>query len=386
MNINPLKRKERIYIVDCSDSRIRAVLLQYGNQEIFFEKYWEEDHNNLGWFLKKIKPPEGSKVIFLHGNSSAATFAGSVKFEKNDGNSAISEGDLFHLFSKAGTQFFNRFNEEAKKRLGLDEITLVLASSRIFDLKLDGQSLVSPIGIKAKLAEINMEQTFLSREVLDEISACLPQTKNIFHIETSAVICDTFNSLKNNERAMFANVLDEKTRFFFHESNPKYFGAVTFPSFQLKGEIPWGSNFAVAALSDSMGINNEIALKVIDYFKEGKMSEKFAGAFLRIAKLASQSFFEGLAKFGKNKKHVFVITGKPLPFLEKGRDDVTVLRNDHLSKIFNCDISYARPMKDNFLSPIFALGLIAYLRRTGDNYLKGFTDKKLKWLQPENSI
>lgn len=378
--------KERIYIVDCSDGRIRAATLIFGGQEINFLKYWDEKHGNLHGFLKKLNPPKNSKIIFLHNSSSAATYAGFVKFEKNNMSAAISEHDLGELFSKAGTQFFNRFNEEAKKRLGLDEVGIVLASSRVFDLKLDNQNFVSPIGIKAKLAEINMEQTFLSREVLDEISVSLPQTKNIFHIEAGVVARDIFDSLKDGERVMCASVLDNATTFFAYDKNPKYFGAVSFPGSQARGEIAWGSDFVAAALSEAMGINNEIALKVIDYFKEGKMSRRFSAMFLRIVKAASQNFFDGLLKYLKDEKHTFIITAKPLLFLGKGRNDITVLENKHLAKLFNCDIKYSRELEGQFLSPIFVLGLIAYLKRTGDNYLKGFIDKKLKWLQPENSI
>lgn len=389
MNLfNLLSPKTDFYIIECFHSGIRALSLRLKDNEVTFQKYFDgHGGDSIAELFKLLKLKKNSRVLFLYDHSIAATFAGFVKLEKNNLQTPIAEEDLQTFLAAATRQFFNRFREEAKRRLAVDEVNVVLANNRFFNLNLDGKQVISPLGQTARFAELEMEQTYLSRHFWDEVHESTQDLKNVFHIELAGALDDTLRLLYPDQKLLLAVVFPGMTKIFSYGGKTRYFGAVSFPRMQDRGELASGSDSLLGLVQACFPVSKEVAEKMLSLYVGGGMSKHFGHVFRGVIEPYTTRFNLELAKFFKREEMCVVLT--KLPFLNTDLKTqpkkVTTLSFDNLAMRLGLEVGAPRFFPPEAFSPVFLSGLIAYLHRTSDNYLSGLAKERLRWLTPENS-
>jgi len=381
--------KNEFLAIDCSDSNIRALAFRYSDGALTFKKFFSgTPKEDAGRFLTELKPHPDTKVLFLYDNSTAATFGGFVRLTKSDSSEPLTGEDFENFLFHAVKQFSNRFREEAKRKLGTDDVNIVLANNRFLNLRLDGRQVVNPVGIRAKFAELQMEQTFLVRNFLNVLHDSLSEVKQLFHIESTGALSDLAGRYELEKKVLLAEVLESRTRFMGLGGKQRYFGAVSFPKMQERGESAFGFGAVLGAVSSRFGVDREVARAMLARYAAGDMSRQFSFAFRRAIQPAVSVFWGETGKF--MKKDDFMVIAADVPFLRPAGEGITplpyrVFSFDGLAKDINIAVSAPRFFPREAFSPVFLSALVAYLNRTGDNYLNTLAREKVSWLLPQNS-
>lgn len=388
--LNPffLKPKTDYCIIECFHSGVRTLILQLKDNELTFKRFYEYPKEvDLEGLFHLLKLRKDSNVLFVYDQSVAATFAGFVKLEKNNLRAPISEDDLQTFLGAATRQFFNRFREEAKRRLAVDEVNVILANNRFLNLYLDGKEVISPLGQTARFAELEMEQTFLSRNFWDTLPEELQEIKNVFHIELTGALRDSLALLYPDRKVLLVVVSPNSTEVFSCGNKNRYFGAVSFPRMQKRGDFAWGNNDLMEVVKTYFKLGDETAKTMFTLYVTQAMSKHLERAFQKLIEPFHIRFETEIAKFLR-KEEICVVLSNPL-FLTAGstlaHKEAVHITFDDLVRGLNYEIKAPIFMSREAFSPVFLSGLIAYLHRTSDNYLSVLAKEKLKWLVPANS-
>lgn len=389
MNIfNFLKPKTFFCVIECSHAGIRALTLRFKNNELTFRRFFDGySEENIADLFKKLKLNKESNVLLIYDHSIATTFAGSVKLEKNNLRAPISEDDLRTFLAAATNQFFNRFREEARRRLATDEVNIILANNRFLNLNLDGKQVINPLGQSARFAELEMEQTFLSRHFWDTVQEYTQDIKNVFHIELAGAFRDILALLYPGQKVLFVSVFPKVTKIFSYGGKLRFFGAVSFPGMQNRGEFALGSDDLLELIESRFHVTENAARELLSLYVADGMSKHAKRVFEKNIGPYLARFELGILKFLKKEDKCVVLTDAPF-LTVKQKIQQTDAGHINLSELASrLDLKITAP--DFFphaaFSTVFLSGIIAYLRRTGDNYLNGLAKERMKWLVPENS-
>src|SRR5581483_7543052 len=80
----------------------------------------------------------------------------------------ITLDEIENLIAQAMQKVFTQCRSEAAKRLGVDDNHVILVGARADHFKIDGHTVMNPIGFTGKKVALVLEFTFTSRQVFDE--------------------------------------------------------------------------------------------------------------------------------------------------------------------------------------------------------------------------
>lgn len=397
----PHLKQEKIYIIDAADLPLRAVSAVAKDDKLFVQSYKESQSDELSGtilhpealtdFLKDLKIANGARVIFIWNGASAVTYTAKVHLEKHRSNAPPSPLDIQRIYGTATLQFFNQFREEAKRRFRVDDLGLVLVSSRVLDLKLDGETYINPESVKAKQADVAIEQTFLRREMHEAINNALGPTCGVLHVEigTSLYILSRLCGYKFDD-ALIVHAGFSQTHLYVTVADLPV-PALPVSLLQYRGGLDWGTNNIYKALSDSLGIREEDADTIITKF----ISEGVSPRFTSLAKKVMQNACDEQLTLCKTQVPksggMLFFSQEPLTSflngLNLGERYSCLIPSDLYHKdIVQLGTRLSSKLSPRALSPVFFAGLVAYWSRLGDNYLGTSDYGNVKWMIPHNSI
>lgn len=397
----PSQKHEKIHLIDATDMPLRAIYAESKDNKLIIKRYLESkptgvagqilNSTTLSNFLYQLDIKKNAKVIFLWGNTNAATFSAKVHLEKQHSEVPISQIDLQRIFGTAAFQFFNQFREDAKKRFNVDDLGLVLASSRILDLRLDGEPYINLSSVKAKRADVSIEQTFLRRSIHDAINETLNFKHSVLHIEVGTALYELARlSGYNLKDTLFSLAGIYKTHLYSIQPDLSSSGVLN-SMVQHEGDIHWGMKDFFKIASDRFGVRAEDFDTFLNKFNN-------KGASARLNSIVKKAV---LTEFSKHLKECTVRVPKaenllffaqePLAtFLEQvnipDKSSCIILASLQNKDIIQPEIRISSRLSPRALSPVFFAGLIAYWCRLGDNYLESRYQGNVKWLIPHNSI
>ncbi|MDP1689282.1 MAG: hypothetical protein Q8L47_04110 [bacterium] len=397
----PSLKHEKIHLIDATDMPLKAIYVESKDDKLFIKRYIEDkatgvtaqilNPTTLSNFLRQLKIKKNSNIIFLWGNKNAATFSAKVHLEKKHSEFPISQIDLQRIFGTAAFQFYNQFREDAKKRFNVDDLGLVLASSRILDLRLDGEPYINLASVKAKRADVSIEQTFLRREVHDAINETLNFKHSVLHIEVGTALYELARlSGYKLKSSLFLLTGVNSTRLYSIKPNSPSAGVLN-SLLQHEGDVDLGMKNFYEVVSDRFGVRAED----FDIFL-AKLNSK--GASPRLNTIVKKVILAEFSKYLKEgiscmpkAENLLFFTQEPLAtFLEQSnipdRFPCIIPASLYNKDIIQPEIKFSQKLSLRALSPIFFAGLIAYWCRLGDNYLESRYQGNVKWLIPHNSI
>jgi len=379
--------KDNFCLIEISNDSVRALkLTRLGNELVFRDFFSESKPYDLAGFIKKLKIGDDSGVLFLYNDDLAATFFGGVRLGKGNCDDVITEGDFDFFLNTAVHQFFGRFRNEAVRKIAADDINIVLANSRLFNIKLDGHPVLNPVGLTAKFAEVEMEHTYISRLISETVEESFPKNKHVLHIESAGAISDVAGTIYPNGKLIVANVRKQKTRLLSLNNKMKYMGPVSLPRLQFVGELGWGSENITTALTEKFGINENNSWQIMRRYGNGELSGRAEAEIKKAIEPEVRTFHEETSRIIEAGGTVAVFSDAP--FLSGHRKiqslDYEPVSFDGLKRYFGLNVSMPPFFDRKALSPVYLAGFIAYFERMCDNYYNA-SNKYAKWLMPESS-
>ncbi|MBI3046502.1 MAG: hypothetical protein HYY86_03155 [Candidatus Harrisonbacteria bacterium] len=260
---------------------------------IFIKKSWIKEvpdftaYNILQAFsflLKKAGNPNKYKIILSLDSFFATTIYSSVALVRPRPKEIIDEADMDNLISQAIWRFFDRQRLKAAKKMGIDDVDVILSDVRIRGIKLDGHKIINPIGFKAKAVEIFFSQTFLPRELLRGIRDFLPKGNIALITETGTAMSHILSKALGQDRFLVANLFPDQTAIFSASAG----------RLSHLDDFEWGEKDLIHLLGRHLQVDPAAARLLVKNYADRNASEGFLRRFENILFKELQIFANGL--------------------------------------------------------------------------------------------
>jgi hypothetical protein len=140
------------------------------------QKSWEGE-----WLFKSHR-----KVIVSADSSVATTMPVPLDFARDRAQwkDEVTLTELENLIAQAMAKIFTQCRSEAAKRLGVDDINTILVGAKADRFKIDGHSVMNPIGFAGRKVSLLLELTFTVRDVFENLKQFFNSPDEFFFIET----------------------------------------------------------------------------------------------------------------------------------------------------------------------------------------------------------
>ncbi len=307
-------------------------------------------------------PIEKDKNYALSINPTNGTAVYSSRLSNRDKqNEEITEAEIESAITSA---IWKMFDDERKKfaiRQNMSELDVVLTDVRVLYIKLDGGVVPNPLGFKAKVIEVGLVETLVTRTLSEDINAKMPKRGDTSFILENASACAW--ALKRDSKSkefIFANVTPSKTHLYHSDDKDGLYSL---------GDVSWGSDKIFAGLSSFLNVSADTAKKILNHYANEEMSQDMR-KFLRpnISGLFEE-FFKEMTATSLNVK-----IKKPLVYVMC--EDLSDLETD--------SVSYPRslPLKFEFLPYVSDEEIIRYEyeKASIDDCFNRIAKRRMKWL------
>lgn len=213
--------------------------------------------------LKKLSRPfRGKETIVIAPESRHATTAETtIHLKRDDPSSLITENEMDHLVFKALWEFLHRYRSWAAKKMGITDLSLVLAAVEVRDVLLGTHHVFNPIGFKGALFTLRLRGTFVSRELLPVLGR-MKSWGDVRVVEEGIALAD---AVQSQEYFVFCANRRTTSVFFKGYEETRYVE-----------EYPWGTDCFIRAIGESLELDYETASQLLMKVSAGAVSESFA--------------------------------------------------------------------------------------------------------------
>ncbi len=341
-----------------------------------------KEKDALGVLKKIAKRFGGYKTILALDSDFAYTVNSSIGIIRDNPKETITEADLDNILFQALWRFFDRYRAAAAGRLGVGDVDVVLSDIRVGEIKLDGHKIINPVGFKAKSAEINLSETFISRKLFDFLKANFFGEKNVLLrvTEAGSAWAHLLARKTGNENGVVALLAADRAILFSSAA-----GRASYLD-----EFKWGGENLLSAFSDYFKISPETAEAVIGRYVARDASEKFLRHFQKIFLEEFETFLRGLKSVFSSAK-----TGAPeiihlgsfceLPAVVFGKKfglKIAPLSPEAISEKFGFRVKIKKSAEASFEKRAFStLAVFLEARFNGkEGNLNRLISRRAKWL------
>lgn len=330
--------------------------------------------------LKLIPKKRNFSVILNLDSNLALTIYSSVSVLRQKPKELIDEIDLDNLISQAIWRFFDKQRQGVSKKLGTEEINVLLADVRIRGIKVDGHKVVNPLGFKAKSVEIYLSETLAIRDLIKGIKEMMPANKIVFVSEAGTVLSHALlNCIGDNKSLFLANIFPDKT-FLFHAS-PGHL-------FCLDG-FGWGGNSLLIGLYENLRIDEFNSRKIIDIYNKNTASPHLLRKLENIFMEECQYLANGIESLAPEAGKIFINPYFDLPscliserFESKFNKNfkIELLSTDLIMKKANFTIQFNKAVKDvKNLSTLISVLMEIFSIPTNEK-INHLANRRVRWL------
>src|SRR3989344_8189437 len=224
-----LNKKDSFLVVEILPNnviRTALVKLDSQNKEIIFEKAFNffpankadsPDFHSLKKNLRKFGKLANYKIAVGIDSKYASTVYSSVSLVRNNAKDLIDESDLDNLISQAVWKFFDRHRLRVAQKLGVNDFDVLLTDVRIENVRLDGHKVLNPVGFKARTIEIQLCETFISRNLINELKTFLPASSIRLISESGSAWTHFLAAGNQGCKFALANISFDQTAMFLAE-------------------------------------------------------------------------------------------------------------------------------------------------------------------------
>ncbi len=388
---------EKYLVVEILDHYIQAAALKARLEEnpaskqkgeLMIMKVWQRPLRNLSApealketaaLLKKVGKLSGYKIILSLDSRLATTIYSSIPLVRQNPNEAIDEPDIDNLVSQAIWRFFDRQREKIAKKMGVEDIDVLLSDVRIRGIKIDGHKVINPIGFKAKSVEFYFSQTFVVRDFIRGLREMLPMEQVAFVAEIGTVLANAALKILSTDHLFLANLFPSQT--VIYTASPGKLGYLD--------RYGWGQNNLISHFKNNLFLEPEITRTVIDLYNKSKTSPLFLRRLENILIKELQIFLYGLESVvDKEQAKVYLNPYFDLPavtFSQRCQARLTKplkicpLSSELSTEKFGFDVKFNKSVKAKNLLTILAmfaeLGSLSQ-----DEKLGHLVKRRVRWL------
>jgi hypothetical protein len=209
------------------------------------------------------------------------------------------------LISQAIWRFFDKQRPKAAKKMGVEEIDVLLSDVRIRGIKVDGHRVVNPLGFKAKSIEIYLSETYAVRNFIKGIREIIPTNKIIFISEAGTILSHALlNNNKEEKRPIFlVNLFPNQTAIF----------QASIGHLSHLDNFKWGGNSFADNLRENFKVDHAVAHSVIDIYNKSGGSPHFTKRMENILMEECQVLANGIESITPEAGKIYINSYFNLP-------------------------------------------------------------------------
>ncbi|MBI5147927.1 MAG: hypothetical protein HZA37_02140 [Parcubacteria group bacterium] len=386
--VNSLFVKDGDFLVveifgDCSKATVLRADFADKSVNVLKCRFFETKEKDVFGALKKItKGLSGYKTILALDSDFAYTVNSSIGIIRDNPKETITESDLDNILFQALWRFFDRYRAAAAERLGVGDVDVVLSDIRVGEIKLDGHKVINPVGFKAKSAEIDLSETFISRKLFDFLKINFFGEKNAFVrvTELGSAWAHLLSRKSGKESSAVALLASARAVLFSSASGRAFY----------LDEFKWGGENLRSAFSGYLKIPAEAAEAVIGRYIARDASEKFLRHFQKVFLEEFEMFLKGLKSVFSSAKsaapevvHLGSFCELPAVVFDKKFDfKIAPLSPEAISEMFGFRVKMKKSAEAAFEKRAFstlAVFLEAHFNGKEGN-LNRLISRRAKWL------
>lgn len=382
------EKKETFLVVEILPhcAYVAQVSADFENKKLSLDKIRSFDANDPKSFkicVKKFGAAEKHKVIVSLDSQHATTVYSAVTIVRDDPKAVIDESDLENIIAQAVWKFFDRQRGRAAAKMGINDFDLLLVDVRVGDIKLDGHRVVNPVGFKARCVEVQLGQTFTTRDIINTLKEGIAIDRVQSIGEFGAYLSRVIGRVNNQSKFLLANIFPDESSFFFVDG------------FRLSylAKHDWGEGKLNSALVNSLAVDLITAKKIMNIYKKNEASPHFIKKIENILLGELENFAVKLSrlvsKTGINL--VYINSFEKLPDIVFSRyfknkiktsSKLSAVNNEFLNEHYPYQLNYAKEAYKNNSFPIFA-ALIETTFMPRYAKMSYMAKKRVRWLSPQ---
>ena len=288
-NFNFLARKEKFFILDVSPERASGVVMTLdAEKKIKLEK--RRDYPERQGLRGALPFPrlQGKIIVCVNPEFACKQFIPLV-LERERGAGVLEKVEFENLLAQAVGKLFNQCRRDAGKELGVDEIDVIVADSRVGNFRIDGHRAMSPLGFQTERIHAVLEMTFTTREIFSRAKEFLPAHGEFFFTEREQAELIALGIVKAGRIGLLAAGA-EKSRFFLLDRTPAG------PTVS-RHTVLWGVRAFADILAKELLVGATAAQRLYRSYLQGEVSEGVQRHFERRFRPEIDSLFKAIRKF-----------------------------------------------------------------------------------------
>lgn len=291
LEILPDDRLSGIFLETDADKKISPL-------KIWQDTSWAELARRLD-FKRFIK-----NIIIAADSSLTYTAIIPVRLLRENPNIPIFSTELENMLAQEVGKAFSHCRMEAGRELGVDDLDIVLANSRVGQFKLDGHHVLSPIGLRAKKIEAVLELMLTTRPLFAHIKSFLKNRQSFFFTEIGRAELIALEKLEKLPLRLLRLGHPHSSAVIMKD-------AVVGHEIQ-RTRINWSTENLLVAVMREWGVTRATARAIYDAYCRRDMSPMSARFFTKIFAGELEPLFEKIQK-PKMKGTLFVEAPFDLP-------------------------------------------------------------------------
>ncbi|MFA6365205.1 MAG: hypothetical protein WCW78_02275 [Candidatus Paceibacterota bacterium] len=211
----------------------------------------------------------GSVILALDSHH-ATTIESAVKLVRASPHDAIDEGELDALLFHGFWNFLNRYRTFASKKLGINELDLIVANVAVKEVRIGTHTVFNPLDFSGRELFLKFRGTLIAREFLPSITHLSKFVSgNIIVVERGSILMEAIG-----ESIVFLEIGDERTSVYTIGNDESSYA----------GECAWGAKNITGALAKLFGVHMHVVPALLNRYTNNQISEKMRHTIVRTAR------------------------------------------------------------------------------------------------------
>jgi hypothetical protein len=226
--------------------------------------------------------------------------------EREAASHEIALSEIENMIAQAMGKIFNQCRAEAATRLGTHELEVILVGAKAKNFKVDGSSVMNPVGFIGKKISLLLELTFTNRKIFEDFKDFFNSPEEFFFAEAPQARLSALARRRKLPLNLIVAAKDGASLFILQKAKDEH-------PVLYREKIGWHSRSLVQGIAADLKVKDVAAHDLYRMYLAGKMSEGASRAMKRALDPAVEELWKEVEK-GKLGGFVYVDMPHELPF------------------------------------------------------------------------
>jgi hypothetical protein len=367
-------KEETFFLLTIKPDKLAGILIGV-DQDKFIRPIYAWPAARFSDLSGRLSPAQTSKHVIVAADSMLAhTSILPVRILRENAALPIQAVEIENILAQEVGKVFSRCRAHASEDLGVDDLDIILANSRVGEFKVDGHRVLNPIGVKGEKIEAVLELILSTRTLFEDVKSLVKKREDYFFTELGRAELSALarteklpvRLLRMNEPS--SSLLTLKDALVGQEIERK--------------KIPWSLASLREIIRAEWGVSDAAARSLYRSFRSGEMPGAPARLLKKILDQAEAPLWREVKSMNM-RGPVYVEGGlEPVDGLpqKKGRAELLPPPVESLCEHsgFTYNIEEWPMHKDEFFSAIAPF--LAYYHDRSDSTVNRWLRRHLNWL------